>query len=147
MHRGLHLEHHNTRPDIQPKHRCCMDHNSVEECQCGELQLTKEEMVVVGTWLGVGTYHDRKSWRIKLLKDYRVWRAFVAAQRQRQRPGSSWLVLRAPADVGTWPHSYIIEAHVFVLFKLFLASLCDSSQTPDFVSGMCRSSAAVIAHA
>ena len=93
MHRDLHLA-----QTIQPKHRYCMDHNSLEECQCGELQLNKEEMVVVGTWLGVGTYYDRKSWRVRLLKHYRVWRAFVAAQRQLQRPGLSWLVLRASAN-------------------------------------------------
>ena len=30
-------------PDIQPKHRCCMDHNSLKESQCGELQPTKDE--------------------------------------------------------------------------------------------------------
>ena len=63
--------------------------------------------MVVGTWLGVGIYYDRKSWHIKLLKHYRVWRAFVVAQRQRQRLGSVWLVLRAFVDVGTWPHSSI----------------------------------------
>ena len=77
---------------IQPKHRCCVGRKSVEECQCTELQLTKKEMVPVGTWLGIAS-DDQKSWRMELLRQYRVWRAFVAAQRQQPRPGSSWLVL------------------------------------------------------
>ena len=114
-------------PEIQPKHRCCVGHKSVEECQCAELQLTKEEMVPVGTWLGVGKYNERKSWRIELLKRYRVWRGFVAAQRQQPRPGSSWLVLRPPADIGMWLHSYIAQAMSLfsALKKDLLSCVCD----------------------
>ena len=71
----------------------------------------------VGTWLDMGPYNNWNSWRVELSKRYMVYRAFVAAQRQQPRPGSSWLVLWPPADTGTWLLSYIIEAmSVFGIF-------------------------------